>query len=202
MAPTSVVDRSAAATRQLEDRITDAMLDCISRWGIGKTTADDIARSAGISRATLYRVFPGGKEVALDALLRRETGRFFDAVTGPLAEATSLEDALVLGLVEAARFVRDHEPLQYLLVHEPERVRPLSEVDGLRSAFSIAAAFTAPHLRPYLADDQAAADGADWLVRQFFSYVMVPAPTLDLTEEPDVRRFVRRFVLPGLTNQE
>jgi AcrR family transcriptional regulator len=186
----------------LEDRIADAMLDCIGRWGIGKTTADDIARSAGISRATLYRVFPGGKEVALDALLQREVGRFFEAVTGPLAEVTSLEDALVLGLTAAARFVRDHEPLQYLLVHEPERVRPLSERDGLSSALAIAAAFTAPHLRPYLADDQAAVDGADWLVRQFFSYLLVPTPSLDLTEESDVRRFVRRYVLPGLTNQE
>jgi AcrR family transcriptional regulator len=191
-----------AAAGLLEDRIADAMLDCIGRWGIGKTTADDIARRAGISRATLYRVFPGGKEVALDALLQREVGRFFEAVTGPLAEVRTLEDAVVLGLTAAARFVRDHEPLQYLLVHEPERVRPLAERDGLRSAFTIAAAFTAPHLRPYLADDEAAAAGADWLVRQFFSYLLVPTPSLDLTEEADVRRFVRRYVLPGLTNQE
>jgi AcrR family transcriptional regulator len=191
-----------AGTALLEDRIADAMLDCIGRWGIAKTTADDIARSAGISRATLYRVFPGGKEVAFDALLQREVSRFFDAVTGPLAQVEDLEDALVLGLTAAARFVLDHEPLQYLLVHEPERVRPLSERDGLESAFAIAAAFTQPHLRPYLPDDQAAADGADWLVRQFFSYVLVPSPSLDLTVEADVRRFVRRYVLPGLTNQE
>ena len=191
-----------AGTALLEDRIADAMLDCIGRWGIGKTTADDIARTAGISRATLYRVFPGGKEVAFEALLRREMARFFEAVTGPLAEVTTLEDALVLGLTSAARFVQDHEPLQYLLLHEPERVRPLSERDGLASAFAIAAAFTAPHLRPYLADDEAATEGADWVVRQFFSYLLVPAPSFHLTEETDVRRFVRRFVLPGLTDQE
>src|ERR1041385_6641519 len=103
-----------AGTALLEDRIADAMLDCIGRWGIGKTTADDIARCAGVSRATLYRVFPGGKDVALEALLRRETARFFASVTGPIEHAETLEDVVVIAMVEAARFLLDHGPLQYL----------------------------------------------------------------------------------------
>ena len=200
MTPNALVDRAAPA--QLEDRIVEAMLECIGRWGITKTTADDIARSAGVSRATLYRVFPGGKDVAFDALLRHETARFFEVVTEPLARAASLEDLLVLGLVEAARFVRDHEALQYLLTHEPERVLPTYEVPRLDRAFAIATAFTAPHLRRFLPDDASSAAGADWVVRQFFSYVLVPTPALVLTDEAAVRPFVRTYLLPALTPQE
>jgi AcrR family transcriptional regulator len=193
MTSSSVADR----VETLEDRVVDAMLECLGRWGIAKTTADDIARTAGISRATLYRVFPGGKDVALGALLQRETARFFESLAGPLEAADSLEDALTLGIVEAARFLHCHEPLQYLLTHEPERVLPLSSFHGAGNGYAIAAAFTAPHLRPYVADDDAALAGADWVVRQFFSYVLVPSPSLDLTDEAGVRRFVRTFVLPA-----
>lgn len=199
MTPSALVDPSAPA--QLEDRIVDAMLECIGRWGITKTTADDIARSAGVSRATLYRVFPGGKDVAFDALLRHETARFFEVVSEPLAEATSLEDLIVTGLTEAARFVRDHAALQYLLTHEPERVLPTLAFERLDGAFAVATAFTVPHLCRFVPEERAAA-GADWVVRQFFSYTLIPTPSLDLTDEAAVRPFVRTYVLPALITQE
>src|SRR5688572_23837277 len=94
-----------APVEALEDRLVAAMLECIGRWGVAKTTADDIARAAGVSRATLYRAFPGGKEVAFEALLRHELGRFFALVERRFDEADSLEDLLVVGAVEAAPFL-------------------------------------------------------------------------------------------------
>ena len=200
MTPSALVDGSARtqAPGQLEDRIVDAMLECIGRWGVTKTTADDIARTAGVSRATLYRVFPGGKDVAFEALLRRENARFFESVTGPLEHASTLEDTLAIGLVEAARFLLDHEPLQYVLTHEPEQME-ITSGTGLGSAYAIATAFVVPLLRPFVADDGAAQFGADWVVRQFFSYALVPSPALDLTDEAAVRRFVRTYIVPALT---
>ena len=185
----------------MEARIVDAMLECIGRWGITKTTADDIARTAGISRATLYRVFPGGKDVAFEALLRHEVARFFDVMREPLAATDSLEDVIVIGLVEATRFLHAHGPLQYLLTHEPQRVLPSSPFGPLDRVFAIATAFTTPHLRRFLAPDVAAA-GSEWVVRQFFSYALVPTPSLDLTDEAAVRVFARTYLLPALTPQE
>ena len=40
-------------------RLRDAALVCIGRFGLAKTTVDDIAHEAGCSRATLYRYFDG-----------------------------------------------------------------------------------------------------------------------------------------------
>jgi AcrR family transcriptional regulator len=203
MGGSTVVDRSASTSSststssELEDRIVDAVHECIGRWGIGKTTADDIARTAGISRATLYRVFPGGKDVAFEALLRREIARFFASVHGPLEHATTLEDTVAIGFVEAARFLASHGPLQYLLTHEPERFELTS--GGLASAYAFANAFVVPLLRPFVADEEAAAVGADWIVRLFFSYALVPSPALDLADPAAVRRFVQTYIVPALT---
>lgn len=39
-------------------RIVVATYACVSRRGIAKTTVEDAAREAGVSRATVYRAFP------------------------------------------------------------------------------------------------------------------------------------------------
>ncbi len=184
----------------LEQRLVDAMLECIGRWGVAKTTADDIARAAGVSRATLYRAFPGGKEVAFDALLRHELARFFARVTEPLQQADSLEDVLVIGAVEAADFLSQHEALAYVLRHEPERVMPALAFERLHGALAIATAFVTPHLERFVPDPRRAAEGAEFVVRLLFSFAIDPSPMVDLRDPASVRRFVRTFVLPALAS--
>jgi AcrR family transcriptional regulator len=196
MAPNALIDR--ARRSEVEQRVIDAMLECVGRWGVAKTTADDVARAAGVSRATLYRAFPGGKEVVFTAVLRHETERFFATVTDRLDDAATLEDAAVIGIVEAARFVTDHEALGYLLAHEPERILPAFAFHRLDAALAVATAATAPHLRRFVADDEAAAAGAEWVIRLLLTYVLDPTPGVGLASEADVRRFVRTYVLAAL----
>jgi AcrR family transcriptional regulator len=194
--PTAVAPGPAPA-EALEDRLVAAMLECIGRWGVAKTTADDIARAAGVSRATLYRAFPGGKEVAFEALLRHELGRFFALVERRFDEADSLEDLLTVGAVEAARFLLGHEALGYLLRHEPERVIPA--YGHLQGGLAIATGFLSPHLGRFVPDPRLATDGAELVVRLLLSYATDPSPAVDLTDPDSVRRFVRTFVAPALT---
>ena len=195
MAATAVID---GRTATLEDRILDAMVGCVGRWGVAKTTTDDIARAAGISRATLYRAFPGGRDVAFDALLRREIARFAAAVSGPLDSADTLEDLVVGGIVEAARFLLGHDALRYVLEHEPERVLPSLAFHRLDAALAAATAFAAPQLERFVADRERREAGAEWLVRLLLSYAVNPSPVLDITDRASVRRFVRTYVLPVL----
>ena len=56
---------------QTHQRILTAALDDFTAMGVGTVTIDQIARAAGISRATLYLHFPN-KEAILLALLRRD----------------------------------------------------------------------------------------------------------------------------------
>ena len=199
MAPSTLADRAAAS---VEDRIVDGLLECICRWGIAKTTVEDVARAAGVSRATVYRAFPGGQDVVFEAVVRRESARFLTAITARLDAAETLEEAAVIGMVEAARFLTGHDALGYLLAHEPERVLPAFAFHRMDAALAVVTAATAPHLRRFVADDDAAAAGAEWIVRLVLSYSIEPRPGLDLTDEADVRPFVRTYVLPALTPQE
>ena len=196
----AVVAPASGPSDELEERLVAAMLECIGRWGVAKTTADDIARAAGVSRATLYRAFPGGKDVAFEALLRHELTRFFDAVESRFRQADTLEDLLVVGAVEAARFLLGHEALGYLLRHEPNRVLP--PFGHLQSGLAIATGFLAPHLSRFVDDPERAAEGAELVVRLLLSYATDPSPSLDLTDPESVRRFVRTFVTPALTHKE
>ena len=50
----------------------DAAAECYLRIGVARTTAADIARAAGISRATLYRRY-GSHEAIFLAVLTRES---------------------------------------------------------------------------------------------------------------------------------
>jgi AcrR family transcriptional regulator len=199
MGPVSAIDRPVGLSDPLETRVVDAMLDCIGRWGLGKTTADDVARTAGISRATLYRTFPGGMEVVFDAVIRHETARFFQTVTARLDDADGLDDVLVIGIVEAARFLEGHQALEYVLLHEPERVLPAFGFDRLARTLAVASGFVTPHLARFVPDEAAAAAHAEWVVRNFFSYALNPSPTLSLTDEAAVRRFVTTYLMPAIT---
>ena len=61
-------------------RIIDGTLACLARHGTVKTTVDDIARESGVSRATVYRAFPGGRDEILGAVVDTEMARLFSAL--------------------------------------------------------------------------------------------------------------------------
>lgn len=180
-----------------EQRILDAALRCIARWGMGKTTLDDVAREAGYSRATVYRIFPGGKEGLIEAVVCREIQRFFTAVTARMAVADDLEGALVGGVVEAAGRIQSHPALQFLLAHEPETVLPRLAFTAMDEVLAVATAVTAPQLTRFL-DPDAAERTAEWVTRIVLSYSSCPADGVDLADERSARNLVRSFVLPGL----
>ncbi len=196
-----VIDiRDGAATAgsdAVERRVLDAALRCLARWGVAKTTLDDIARDAGLSRATVYRAFPGGKDTVLDAIVADELGRFAAELAGHLDAADDLEALLVVGITFAARTLIDHDALQYLLAHEPEQVLPHVSFGRFDRVLAAASALVAPHLARFVGAELALRTG-EWVTRLVLSYTMSPSPSYDFTDAADVRRFTRSYLLPGL----
>ena len=180
------------------ERIVDATLRCVARWGITKTTVDDVAREAGVGRATLYRLFPGGREALLDTVVAAETGRFFDRLDERLVGVESLEELLVIAISEAAATLEGHAAFQFLLAHEPGLVLPHLAFRELDALLARVRSFGAPLLAPPLGGDlDEAAVAAEWVARIVLSYTSCPAPNVDLTDDSSVRTLVRAFVLPG-----
>src|SRR5207237_4667850 len=116
----------------VRERILEAGFACVARYGLAKTTVEDVARASGLSRATLYRYFPGGKDQLVRDVIAWETGRFFgrlaEAVAGAPDFAALLEEALVF----AHRAVEEHAVLQKILDAEPERLLPQLTVESYR----------------------------------------------------------------------
>jgi AcrR family transcriptional regulator len=178
-------------------RIVDAALACLARQGTAKTTVDDIAREAALSRATLYRSFPGGKDAILAAVVHTEVTRLFAVLAEAMGEADDLESVLVAAIVESVRRLRSHGALGYLLAFEPGVILPHLTFSKMDELLAVTTEFAAPFFERWL-DPQDAPRAAEWTVRIVSSYFSTPGTTFDLAEEADARRLVRIYVLPGL----
>ena len=96
-------------------RLLDAALQCIDRWGLTKTSLEDIANQAGLSRATVYRYFPGGRDQVISETVSWEVGRFFARIGEEIAELPDLEAKLERGLVYGHQTIVEHRLLQQVL---------------------------------------------------------------------------------------
>lgn len=187
-----------------DERIRSAALECFARRGVTRTTVDDIAVEAGVSRATLYRAFPGGKDTLVDAVLGRELHRFFVELSDELARHPDPEGLLVAGIGAALRFLTTHPALRAVLDHEPELVLSQVAFHRLGPILDAAVVFAAPYLRPHVRSDHpdpdaAATEVADLLVRLVLSHALEPSPRLDPHDDASVTRHVRQHLLPALT---
>jgi AcrR family transcriptional regulator len=195
--PPAVVRHLGADDRTSQRiRIVDATLACIATQGVSKTVLDDIAEAAGLSRATVYRAFPGGRDAIFAATVETELARLFSHLAISLGEATDLEEVLVVGMVETARSLLANRAIGYLLDHEPAVLLSHLCFDRMERVYAVASSFAAPFLARWLEPDQAAR-AAEWAVRITFSYLGEPG-SIDPTDRDDVARLVSRFVLPGV----
>ena len=186
----------------VEERVVDAMLVCVARWGITKTTLEDVAREAGCGRATIYRTFEGGKGQVIRAVVAREAARFQAEVEAAIAgvdDPDDLTEVLTAGVVAAATFLARHDALRYLLAHEPDVVLPHVAFHRLAGLFALVGDFAVPHLARFVGDGEPARRAAEWLARVVLTYVVNPVEHVDLTDPVAARHLLSTYVVPGLT---
>jgi AcrR family transcriptional regulator len=179
----------APAVGSLEDRVLEATRRCCEKWGIAKVTVEDIAAESGVSRATIYRMFPGGKDILFDALRVRELEDFFATLRSHVEGAESLEELLVRTVVAATRELRADDHLALMLASEPGSVLGDLTVEGLPRIIRVAVAFIAPLADPYLPRSESRGL-IDVLARLTISYFLSPSDHVDLGDEASARRFL------------
>ena len=181
----------------VRERVLEATYACVARYGISKTTVEDVAREARVSRATVYRYFPGGKDELIRETISWEVARFFTRLAAAVEGTADFTELLVEALLFAHRAVEGHDVLQKVLQTEPERLLPQLNVDSDRIRGFIRA-FLAPHIP----DDSLPAgtspmEAADYVSRMLLSFIGAQG-RWDLTDRDQVRRLVRTEVLAGL----
>jgi AcrR family transcriptional regulator len=185
----------------VRERVLEGALASIGRYGLARTTVDDVAQASGVSRATIYRHFPGGREQIVADTVAWEQARFFmrlgEAVAGAPDLCVLLEDALVF----ARKALAEHQVFQRVVQTEPERLLPLLTVESFRILPMIGA-----FLVPYLEGERDAgrlrpgADigrTADYIARMVLSCIGTRG-VYDLDDPAEVRLLVREQLLAGV----
>ena len=179
----------------------EGALVSIGRYGLGRTTVDDVASASGVSRATIYRHFPGGREQLVADTVAWETGRFFKRLGEAVAGAGDLCELLEEALAFARRALTEHAVFQRVVQTEPERLLPLLTVESFR-ILPVIGGFLVPYLererdagrlRPGVDVGRA----ADYLARMVLSCIGARG-IYDLDDPVEIRLLVREQLLPGV----
>jgi AcrR family transcriptional regulator len=179
-------------------RILDAALALFAEFGMRRTSVDDIAKRAGVTRVTVYRRFRT-RDLLIGVTIHREYLRFLD-ILGPAVQGLpTMEERITEGFLVTLRHVQSHPLLGGLLRTEPELVLPALTVDGgpgliamrdylARSFERFPADAGQPVPDPYPA--------AELMVRVVVSFLLDPVSCVDLADDEAVRSFARRFLAP------
>lgn len=198
----------------------DATLRCVARFGIAKTTVEDVAREARLSRATLYRLFPGGRDEIVTTMVSREVGSFFASLAARLEGVDDVTERVVVAMTAAADQLVGHKALGFVLAHEPELLLPHVSFAELDHVLAAAGSFFAPYLSGVVEAEDARRVG-EWIARLVLSHVACPSSDVEdswsearsssrhavasryalhpepLSEER-ARWLARQFVVPGI----
>jgi AcrR family transcriptional regulator len=181
-------------TRQ---RIIEATYACVARRGLAKTTVEDAAKEAEVSRATVYRAFPGGREELINAVVSWAMLDFFARLYEHVKDAESLEQVMEQGIMFAHRAILGHDVLQRVMQTEPDKLLPALTFESIRIREGIAT-----FLVPYLAQRGVAPgvdldEAADFLARMILSHMSAPG-RWDLDDPEQVARLVESELLAGV----
>jgi TetR/AcrR family transcriptional repressor of uid operon len=203
--PESVLVSALTAAPDDDDetstRILDAAYEVFCRIGIERSTMEDVARGAGVSRITVYRRF-ATKAALVDHTVRREIRRYFDQFLVDIEHAETAADRVVLGFVSSLRAIRRNPLIGRLMAADPDALVPSTIGDGGRTLATVRA-FVAGQLRSEQEAGNVPADVnvdvvAELMVRVCSSFLMIPSQIIDIDDEAQLADVARQFLVPML----
>jgi AcrR family transcriptional regulator len=181
------------------ERLLNAAERCFERFGLRRTTVDDVAREAKVSRSTVYRYFDGRGDLIAGAYLR-ESEAVNAKVQALMSKPGPYAERLIKATLRSIEAVRRGKYLPLMLT--PEGSLLASKAVTASSAFYDTMRAT---MGPFV--EQAKADGElrpdlelddlnEWTLRIIFSFAMFDSPTE--RDEQRIRHLLETFLAPAL----
>ncbi|MCF6390537.1 TetR/AcrR family transcriptional regulator [Mycobacterium sp. MBM] len=195
----------AEVDEQLEldrrDQILEAANQCFTQLGIQRTSVQDVARMANVSRGTVYRYFED-RNVLIDAAIEFGAQKFYRLVAAAMADKTTLAEKLGAMAETHAAILLDHRTRNRLMADDAELMRHMIS-DG-DSTVRRSTEFLVPYVREAQKRGEVGSGvdvvaASEWLARIIYSFSTVnEAQTFDMSKPETVRKYVERFAVNGL----
>jgi AcrR family transcriptional regulator len=101
----------------IKAKILEGADKLFQKYGLGKTTMEDIAKDAGKGKSTLYYYFKSKEEI-FDAIIGREKDQFFQMLKGEIAKAPTAVEKFKTFYVKRFEMMRKMANLYTVLVTE------------------------------------------------------------------------------------
>lgn len=183
------------------DQILEAANQCFSQLGIQRTSVQDVARMANVSRGTVYRYFED-RGILIDAAIEFGAQKFYEQVAAAMAKKTTLAEKVGAMAETHATILLDHRTRNRLMADDAELMRHMIS-DG-DTAVRRSTTFLLPYVREAQERGEVGSNvdvtaASEWLARIIYSFSTVnQAQTFDMSKPETVRRYVEKFAINGL----
>lgn len=189
----------AGGPEQARTRLVAAAEECFLDYGVRRTTMDDVARRAGVSRPTVYRYFSDRDALIVEVVTRRARS-FGVRAREYISGRPDFPAKIVDGLGYLVRGGRRDPILRALL--QPDN---LSATSGILTAGKVAEQLTLEVWEPILVAAQEAGEMRSDIdprelcgVMADLEFMMIGREDLFAPGGPGVRELVGDFLLPSL----
>ena len=118
-----MAEPASLAPACVPDSILDATRDSVLAVGVRRTTLTDVARRAGVSRMTLYRLVPDVQTLIM-AMLTREFGQLLDDAESIARRRRTARARLTAEAIEIVRRLPDEPVFRRVIDVDPELLLP------------------------------------------------------------------------------
>ena len=186
-------------TKPVRERLLDAAEGCLAQFGPQKTSMEDVARAAGMSRATVYRYFENRDALLLGVASRQAAGLATEAMSY-LAQFDNIADWLVEGLIFTLREI-PQRPVFASLVTSLDSRSASSLFLGSSGMIQIGVNVLRPMFgtakqQGHLRDEVDADMLIEWLLRILWTYLNAPSQVA--TDEDGMRTLFRMMLIPAV----
>lgn len=189
--PTKAVD--------VRDRLLDAAENCLARYGAPKTSMEDVAKTAGLSRATVYRYFENRDALLLGVASRQASNLAKESLTY-LAQFDNMTDWLVEGVLFTLREIPKRPAFASLAMSldTTSASRLFLGSDGMiRIGVEVLSPMFATAKAQGLIRDEIEVDMLiEWLLRILWTYLNAPSQVAG--DEEDMRKLFRMMLIPAV----
>ena len=186
-------------TKPVRERLLDAAEECLAQFGPQKTSMEDVARAAGMSRATVYRYFENRDALLLGVASRQSAALAAEAIEY-LGQFDNIADWLVEGLLYTLREL-PKRPVFASLVTSLDSRAATNLLLGSSGLIQIGVnvlhpMFAGAKQQGLLREDVDIDLLIEWLLRVLWTYLNAPSQVA--TDEDGMRRLFRMMVLPAV----